>query len=203
VAVGADNPWLSGAAGRAAEYAARMAKLTASGKYMHGEADVVCSLLGPAGGTVLDAGCGTGRVSIELARRGIDVTGVDLDRSMLAEARAVAGSLEWVEGDLADPSLDLGRRYDVVVAAGNVMIFVTPGTEAAVVQTMARHLAPGGRLVAGFQLSRGLALADYDRHCQAAGLSLAERWSTWEQATWSAADDYAVSVHTGPSTRSR
>ena len=54
--------------------------------------------------------------------------------------------------------------------AGNVMIFLEPGTEAAVVANMARHLAPGGVLIAGFQLSRGrLTLGDYDEMADAAG----------------------------------
>ena len=37
--------------------------------------------------TVLDAGCGTGRVAIEPARRGIEVVGADVDPSMLATTR--------------------------------------------------------------------------------------------------------------------
>jgi len=85
--------------------------------------------------------------------------------------------------------------------AGNVMIFVTPGTEAAVVANMARHLAPGGLLIAGFQLMRGrLALADYDAHAATAGLTLRDRWSAWERAAWQQGGDYAVSVHTKPAT---
>ncbi|MFM2071639.1 MAG: hypothetical protein RLZZ623_1902, partial [Actinomycetota bacterium] len=50
----------------------------------HGEADCIAAF-GPA--TVLDAGCGTGRVAMELHRRGIDVVGVDLDADMLERAR--------------------------------------------------------------------------------------------------------------------
>ena len=51
--------------------------------------------------SVLDAGCGTGRVAIELARHGVDVVGVDVDASMIGEARRRAPELEWVEADLA------------------------------------------------------------------------------------------------------
>ena len=81
--------------------------------------------------SVLDAGCGTGRVAIELAARSIDVVGVDLDDDMLAEARRKAPGLTWIHGDLHDDSLDVlgDRQFDVVVMAGNVMIFVAPGTE--------------------------------------------------------------------------
>ena len=59
-------------------------------------------------------------------------------------------TVRWVEGDLAD--VDLDRTFDGIVMAGNVMIFVTPGTEGAVMTNMARHLEPGGVVVAGFSL---------------------------------------------------
>ena len=164
--------------------------MAAKGESIHGEADFVCRF-DPA--SVLDAGCGTGRVGIELARRGIDVVGVDLDDSMLASARAKAPDLTWVTGDLLD--VDLGRTFDVVVMPGNVMIFLAPGTETAVVANMARHVSPGGRLIAGFQLRRGYELSQYDTDCAAAGLVLDARYSTWEGAPWRSGGDYAVSVH--------
>ncbi len=69
---------------------------------------------------------------------------------MIGHARVKAPELEWIEADLA--TVDVGRQFDVVVMAGNVMIFVEPGTEAAVVANMARHVVPGGHLIAGFQL---------------------------------------------------
>ena len=94
--------------------------------------------------------------------------------------------------------MDLGRRFDVVVMAGNVMIFLEPGTEAAVVANLARHLEPGGALVAGFSLEPGrLDLATYDAHAASAGLELAERWATWDRQPF-AGGDYAVSVHRLP-----
>ncbi|HVF15217.1 MAG TPA: class I SAM-dependent methyltransferase [Acidimicrobiales bacterium] len=164
--------------------------MASEGKNVHGEADFV-EALGPA--SVLDAGCGTGRVAIELARRGIDVVGVDLDPSMLAGARAKSPHLTWVAADLA--TVDLGRLFDVVVLAGNVMIFLAPGTEPQVVAAVARHLRPGGVLVAGFQLQPGrLDLASYDRDCGAAGLVLQQRWATWDREPFGGGD-YAVSVH--------
>ncbi len=183
------NPW--SAIGRDPdEYDRRFAEEEKAGRDMHGEADFVESL-GPS--SVLDGGCGTGRVAIELARRGVQVEGVDLDASMLAAARRKAPELTWHQADLAE--LDLGRRFDVVVLAGNVMIFLTPGTEADVVAAMARHVAPKGALVAGFQLNGVLDLPTYDAHCTAAGLDLAGRWATWDRKPWSGTSDYAVSVH--------
>ena len=90
------------------EYAARWQRLAASGQTVHGEADLVESL---GQEPVLDAGCGTGRVAIELARRGIDVAGVDLDSDMLGVARRTAPDLLWLEADLATMRLD--RRFAV------------------------------------------------------------------------------------------
>jgi len=173
-------------------YQARFDLLAASGLDVHGEADFVVSLE-PAPSSVLDAGCGTGRVAIELARRGLRVVGVDVDRSMLERARRTASDIEWIEHDLA--TLDLGRTFDAVVMAGNVPLFTPPGTHADVVARCAGHVAPGGVLVAGFQLGRGYDLATYDAHCTAAGLVLAERFATWDRAPFGPGGDYAVSIH--------
>jgi hypothetical protein len=84
----------------------------------------------------------------------------------------------------------------VVLLAGNVMIFLTPGSESAVVGNMARHLGPGGTLVAGFSIRPGqLTVDEYDGLAASAGLSLVERWSTWDRDAWQAGDDYHVSLH--------
>ena len=172
--------------------------MAARGESVHGEVDLVASLV-PAGGSVLDAGCGTGRVAIELARRGYDVVGIDLDPGMLDSARSKAPDLTWIEGDLASTAAadEAGQRrqFDAVVAAGNVMIFLERGTEAAVMTNVAAHLRPGGVLVAGFQLSDGyLALHVYDGLAERNGLALEARYSTWEGAPFEGGD-YAVSVH--------
>jgi SAM-dependent methyltransferase len=175
------------------DYDAQWRALAAAGESIHGEADFVCRFE-PA--SVLDAGCGTGRVAIELAARGIDVVGVDLDQAMIGPARKKAPALDWIQADLA--TVDVGRRFDVVVMAGNVMIFVEPGTEAAVVANMARHVEPGGHLIAGFQLGRSFGVDEYDAAAADAGLERVDRFSTWEGAAWTAGGDYAVSVHRWP-----
>jgi SAM-dependent methyltransferase len=68
------------------------------------EVEFILEELGiPPGGRILDMGCGTGRHAIELARRGFDVTGVDLSSGMLEEARQAArsagASVHWVHED--------------------------------------------------------------------------------------------------------
>ena len=204
--------WLDETGGtRGAEYQAGYEEKAAAGEYLHGEADAV-QRLRPEAGRLLDAGCGTGRIGIELASRGWHVTGIDNDASMLEQARLRAPGLSWLGDDLLD--VDLGPVHDVVLLAGNVMIFLAPGTEAAVVARMAAQLRPGGLLVAGFRLAggglftddpdvppptdHGLALVDYDAHCAAAGLLLTTRWATWSGEDYDSGD-YAVSVHQRPS----
>ena len=185
----AGTRWGSEARPAAGEYDARWERLAAAGVDPHGEATFVMAY---APASVLDAGCGTGRVAIELARRGVDVAGVDLDADLLAAARSKAPASAWHLADLA--TVDLGRRFDVVVLAGNVMIFLTPGTEGAVLTNMRAHLAPGGHVVVGFQVQADrLPLDVFDARATGAGLRLAERFATWAREPYSAGD-YAVSV---------
>jgi SAM-dependent methyltransferase len=171
-------------------YQARFDALADEGVDVHGEATFVRSYV-PR--TVLDAGCGTGRVAIELARHGIEVVGVDVNPSMIETARRRAPELDLRVGDLT--TLDLGRTFDVVVMAGNVPLFAEPGTQAAIVAACARHLTAGGQLVAGFQLGRGYDLADYDAAADAARLELVERFATWDRKPLADHPAYAVSVH--------
>jgi SAM-dependent methyltransferase len=189
--------WRQSDVPRGAAYQRRFDDLAAEGVDVHGEAALVASYR-PT--TVLDAGCGTGRVAIELAHRGHDVVGTDVDPAMLDVARTNAPELTWIEADLTDPALALGRTFDLVVMAGNVLIFVPTGTEGEVIANAARLLNPGGRLVAGYSLRPGgLQPPRHDAHAGAAGLELEDRWSTWDRHAYAAGDAYAVSVHRKPS----
>lgn len=174
------------------DYDERWRQIEAAGGNPHGEADFVASYH-PR--WVLDGGCGTGRVAIELARRGIGVAGVDLDHDMIEAARAKAPELTWVRADLSD--VDFGvTGFDVVVLAGNVIPYVTVRRRPAAVLTCARLLVPGGRLISGFQLQPGWpTVADYDAWCAQAGLVREARCATWEGAAFTGAGNYAVSVH--------
>jgi len=171
-------------------YQARFDALAEAGVDVHGEAALVRSLLPTS---VLDAGCGTGRVAIELARRGIEVVGVDVDPSMIAEARRLAPGLAWTEADLA--SLALGRVFDVVVLAGNVPLFCPPTTRAAMIGSCATHVDRHGAMVTGFELGRGYSLDELDGACGGAGLVLENRWATWDGQPFGDESGYAVSVH--------
>jgi len=171
-------------------YQRRFDGLAADGVYLHGEADFVMRF-GP--GSVLDAGCGTGRVAAELARRGVVVVGIDRDASMIATARSLAPDIHFEVGDVADASL--GRMFDLVVMAGNVPLFTPEGTQGDLLAGCARHLPVGGRLLAGFQLHTRYTIDRYDADCAAAGLQLDQRVATWEGAPFGPGADYAVSVH--------
>lgn len=181
-------------------YAQRFADLAESGADVHGEARLIAGLLTP-GSRVLDAGCGAGRVAIELSRRGHSCVGVDVDDSMLAVARRQNSEVDWVTADLA--SLELSEQFDLVVAAGNVVPLLAAGTEAATVRRLAAHLAPHGVLVAGFGLdavhlplpSAPFGLSEYDGWCIDAGLVLQRRLADWDGAAYRPGGGYAVSLH--------
>jgi SAM-dependent methyltransferase len=176
------------------DYDERWRRMEATGANPHGEADFVFSY---GSRSVLDGGCGTGRVAIELARRGLDVVGIDLDQDMIGWARAKAPELTWMQADLSE--VDLPARFDAVVLAGNVIPYVASDRRQATVIACARHLAPGGRLIAGFQLQEGWpTVADYDKWCQSAGLSLEARYATWDRDPFTDIGSYAVSVHRRP-----
>jgi len=174
-----------------ADYDERWRRIAATGANAHGEADLVFSY-GPH--SVLDAGCGTGRVAIELARRGLEVVGTDLDPDMIGLARAKAPALTWVHADLSE--LDLTTRFDAIVLAGNVIPYIARDRRRAAVVACARHLMPGGRLIAGFQLQPGWpTVTDYDRWCESTGLALEARYATWDRQPSTGSNSYAVSVH--------
>lgn len=176
------------------EYEQRWKQLAESGQNPHGEADLV-HRFAPA--SVLDAGCGMGRVAIELAQRGIDTVGVDLDPDLLGRARQLAPALDWQLADLA--TFDLERSFEVVVAAGNVIGFVAAEDREAAVRGCAAHVAAGGRLIVGYSLNRRWpSLEQYDAWCAAAGMVLEHRYATWDGEPFVEGGDYHVSVHHRP-----
>lgn len=171
-------------------YVDRFDELERAGADLHGEARLVDALL-PRGADVLDAGCGTGRVGAELARRGHRVTAVDLDPVLVARARTHAG-LDVHEADLAD--VDLGRDFDAVVVAGNVLVFLTPCSEERVVANLARHVRPGGVLVAGFATDRDYTVDAFHRDLSATGMTVEHTMSTWDLRPYSRGAQWAVTI---------
>lgn len=177
-------------------YRDRFRALAAEGADLEGEARFVDAIAprqaGRTGARVLDAGCGAGRLGGALHRRGHDVTGVDVDEVLVEEARATHPGPTWLVADLAD--LDLGETFDVVVTAGNVMVFLAPGTERQVVASLARHVAEDGALVLGFRLDWHYGLVDLDADLAAAGFAVEQRSATWDLRPLGDAPDFAVTI---------
>jgi SAM-dependent methyltransferase len=94
-------------------------------------------------GTVLDAGCGTGRYSTMLAGRGHQVIGIDQSGAMLDIARKKLPSADFREGDLTALPLP-DRSVDAVVCA---LTLVHVPHVARALREFARVMRPGGRLV--------------------------------------------------------
>lgn len=107
------------------------------------------------GGPVLEIGCGTGRLSIPLARAGHEVWAVDVSAGMLAqlqaklaeEPEAVRQRVHVVRQDAA--ALDLAEcRPALAILPFNLLMLVPdPAAERRILASVARHLVPGGRLV--------------------------------------------------------
>lgn len=108
--------------------------------------DCLASLAG--GGRVLEFAIGTGRVALPLARRGLDVTGIELSADMLAELRRAPGSerIHAVEGDMATTRVE-GEFSLVYLVFNTITNLTTQDEQVACFENAARHLAPGGRFV--------------------------------------------------------
>ena len=109
------------------------------------------------GGPVLDLGCGTWRVGLDLARHGHGVRGLDLDPELVAafNARAMAAGLPAVAtaGDARD--LSLGERFATVLAPMQLLqVLDGPAERAACLRCAAGHLLPGGRVAVAIERSK-------------------------------------------------
>jgi 2-polyprenyl-3-methyl-5-hydroxy-6-metoxy-1,4-benzoquinol methylase len=136
--------------------------------------------------TALDVGCGVGRWSQELARRGHHVLGLDLSPTMIEQARRQAAGwgtrCSFALGDVT--TLDLGRTFDFIVCVTVLQHVLNPAEARGAVARLASHLAPGGTLVlleaAPTRLTgrcdtavfRARTVAWYREALQAAGLSV-------------------------------
>jgi SAM-dependent methyltransferase len=177
-------------------YVERFRRMAAQGADLAGEARTVDAML-PRGSRVLDAGCGPGRVGAELAARGHTVVGVDVDPVLVAAAQEDHPGPTWLVGDLAEldlPGRGLAEPFDVVVCAGNVLTFVAPGTEVAVLRRLGAHLAPGGRVVVGFGAGRGYAFDAFFADAVTAGLRVDVALSTWDLRPFTDGSDFLVAV---------
>lgn len=93
---------------------------------------------------IIDLGCGTGGMTIEIASRGADVLGIDGSVEMVNTARSEHPHLSFAVGDAHD--FVTGDRYDAVVS--NAALHWMTRDPSAVISRVREALRPGGRFVA-------------------------------------------------------
>ena len=187
-------------------YGAHFARLMDEGVDIEGEARLA-DVLAPRGGWILDAGSGMGRVGASLLARGHHVVGVDFDTEIIEQSRSTFPDLPVVPSRLDELTPELltaagfPAAYDVVVCVGNVMILLAPDTERRVLGVLASLLAPQGRLLVGFSMrdapaptSREYPEAEFVADCEAVGLQVEARFSSYDLQPFTAASDYVVHV---------
>lgn len=100
---------------------------------------------------ILDVGCGTGRHSLELARRGYRVTGIDLSESMLSKAQRIADSeklkVEFISKDARN--FDFNEKYDTVImlCEGAFPLMETDEMNYKILKNIYNSLRKGGKFI--------------------------------------------------------
>lgn len=131
-----------------------------------------------AGGSVLEIACGTGRVSIPIARLGFTVTGMDIVPGMLEQARRKSVGLptRWVEGDAR--TFDLGEQFRLIFLTGNAFqLFLTNADQEALLQRVRVHLHEEGLFA--FETRNPLLTGSQTREGQFAALGSHEEEEDW------------------------
>jgi len=108
-----------------------------------------------SGGRVLELGCGSGRLTIPIAQKRIEIIGADLSASMLESARAKARragvEVQFIEADMR--SVELPGRFSAILIPGNSLLHLFAAEDLIkCFRNVRRHLAPNGRLI--FDISK-------------------------------------------------
>ena len=153
-------------------YIDRFRTMAANGDDLDGEARFI-DAMAPRTSRILDAGCGPGRVGGYLARAGHHVVGVDIDPILIAAANHEHPGPTWLVADLAELDLSaigISDKFDVIICAGNVLTFLDPDTRRPVLNRLAAHVKPDGRVVTGFGSGRNYDYNDFFADVEDAGL---------------------------------
>ena len=187
----------------ASPYAEVFERLIDQGQDVDGEARLA-DVLVPRHAQILDAGSGMGRVAAALAARGHDVTAVEKDPDLAQRSRARFPEVPVVESDilgLSPAMLESSGRpaaYDLLVAVGNVMVFLAEETEVRALRALASLLSPGGRVLVGFHPvegpahSRDYPVEEFAAHVEEAGLRVEQLFGGYDLVPPSEA--YVVAV---------
>ena len=138
--------------------------------------------------SVLELGCGWGRVAIPIARDGRDVVGLDLSKDLLARARARAPELTWVCGDMTD--FDLGRTFDrVIIPFNGIYCLLAESDVIAALRRVEAHLDDEGILAFdGYGADAFHAQPDDPRWDEETFVktieALGTRWDVFERSRW-------------------
>ena len=133
-------------------YASRLPDLRAEAPLDLAMLDAFLEAVG-SDAAVLDAGCGTGRLSRHLAARGIRVSGIDLSPGMIAEARRSTPGVAFSVASLDRLPFEADAFSGVMLWYSTIH---TPRSgQAAIYREAARVLRPGGHLLVGFQYGTG------------------------------------------------
>jgi SAM-dependent methyltransferase len=102
------------------------------------------------GEPVLELACGTGRVTIALAKEGFSTTGIDNSEAMLKEARRKSVeqgvAVAWVEADMRD--FDLGKTFSLIILPANALChLLTLDDFEACLASVKRHLTREGKFI--------------------------------------------------------
>ena len=102
------------------------------------------------GGPLLEVACGTGRITMPLAKEGYEVTGIDLAESMLEQAERNSQEqgldIEWVKADMRD--FRLGKSFPLIICPGqSISRLLTIEDIERCLAAVREHLAPGGRFI--------------------------------------------------------
>lgn len=113
----------------------------------HVSDDFYLELATQIGGPVLDAGCGTGRLTRAIAEAGLEVTGLDITAGMLERARTLdkENRVEWLHADAR--TMQLGRTFRLIIMTGHAFQhLLTDDDISAFLQRAREHLQEDGYL---------------------------------------------------------